>query len=90
VLFAIPGLGYWRLGLNDVFAFWSAYVMTRPLGASVADWLDKPQAMSGLGYGTAPIALAFTVVLVVLVAYVSLRRIDITHAPATAPVQVKA
>src|SRR5205085_3384016 len=38
ILFAIPGLGYWRFGLNAVFAFWFAYVVTRPLGASVADW----------------------------------------------------
>ena len=41
VLILVP-LALWRLGLNATIAFWSSYVLTRPLGASVADWLGKP------------------------------------------------
>jgi uncharacterized membrane-anchored protein len=41
-LIAVPALGWWRFGLNGVFAFWFAYIVTRPLGASFADWLAAP------------------------------------------------
>jgi len=43
VLFAVPALAYWRVVLNEVVAFWFAYVVTRPLGAYFADWLGKPE-----------------------------------------------
>src|SRR5438270_13796075 len=38
VLIAIPALAYWLFGMNEILAFWLAYIMTRPLGASFADW----------------------------------------------------
>ncbi|MGH2496907.1 MAG: COG4705 family protein, partial [Ktedonobacteraceae bacterium] len=38
ILFALPALAYWLFRLNAIFAFWFAYIMTRPLGASFADW----------------------------------------------------
>ena len=47
VIIAIPAVA-WRLGLNSVVAFWFAYVVTRPLGASFADYASKPHAISGL------------------------------------------
>ena len=50
VLILVP-LGLWRLGLNATIAFWSSYVLTRPLGASVADWLGKAPSAGGLGWG---------------------------------------
>ena len=40
-LFAVPALAYRFLGLNAIFAFWFAYILTRPLGASFADWMGK-------------------------------------------------
>jgi uncharacterized membrane-anchored protein len=62
----------WRLGLNPVVAFWSAYVLTRPLGASFADWLAKPPSVGGgLGYGEGTVALASLALIVLLVAYVA-------------------
>ena len=39
VLIALPGLAYRMLRLNEIVAFWIAYIITRPLGASFADWL---------------------------------------------------
>ncbi len=48
---AVPLLGWWRFGLNPVVAFWAAYVVTRPLGASFADWFSKPHVNTGLGLG---------------------------------------
>src|SRR5947209_5024004 len=69
VVIAVPAIG-WRLGLNPVVAFWSAYVITRPLGASVADWLGKPPAVAGgLGWGDGAVAAAGFVLFVVLVGF---------------------
>jgi uncharacterized membrane-anchored protein len=66
VVMAVPALGCWRFHLNSVVAFWWAYIVTRPLGASVADWLSKPTKSGGLAYGDGPVAailLAFALVL---------------------------
>ena len=74
---AIPAVGYWRLGWNPIFSFWFAYVATRPLGASFADWMSKPQSVGGLGWGDGPVALALTITIFLLVAYVALTRVDV-------------
>jgi uncharacterized membrane-anchored protein len=72
VLFAglilIPAIGYRFFGMNEVLAFWFAYVLTRPLGASIADWLGKPKNTSGLGLGDGPVSVAFGVLIVICVA----------------------
>lgn len=68
LLILIPVLGYRLLSWNGVFAFWFAYVLTRPLGASVADWLGKPVAEGGVGIGSGWVSLVFALDMVVLVA----------------------
>ena len=75
VVIAVPAAG-WRLGLNPVAAFWFAYIVTRPLGASFADWFSKPRSLSGLALGDLPVAAAFVVALVVLVGYLQVSRHD--------------
>lgn len=77
VLFALPALGYWLFGLNPIFTFWFAYVMTRPLGASFADWLGKPPSLSGLGLGTGPISLVLAALIIVFVGYLSVTHKDV-------------
>ena len=57
-----------------MFAFWSAYVVTRPVGASFADWGAASTAHGGLGLGTGPVSLALTLVIACLVAALSFRR----------------
>ena len=59
VVMAVPALGCWRFHLNSVVAFWWAYIVTRPLGASVADWLSKPTSPEAWHTATvqAPITL---------------------------------
>jgi uncharacterized membrane-anchored protein len=74
---ALPAVGYWRYGWNPVFSFWFAYVATRPLGASFADWLGKPQDVGGLGIGDGTVALALGTVIFVLVAYLAVTRRDV-------------
>ncbi len=44
----------WRMGANAVLSFWLAYVLTRPLGANLGDWLASPRASQGLGLGPPP------------------------------------
>ena len=76
VLFALPGLAYWLLGLNEVFAFWFAYVVTRPLGASFADWVGK-SSLGGLGWGDGKIALVLTVLIIGFVGYLTIAHKDV-------------
>ncbi len=73
---AIPAIGYWRFALNPILAFWAAYVITRPLGASLADWLGKPSSVSGLGLGAGRVSLALTFAIAVLVAHLAITRKD--------------
>jgi uncharacterized membrane-anchored protein len=81
----VPLVGWWRFQLNPVIAFWAAYVLTRPLGASFADWFGKPHSFgAGLGYGDGTVTAVTAAAIVVLVAYVSIRRNDIQPVEAQA------
>jgi uncharacterized membrane-anchored protein len=75
-LIAVPALGWWRLHWNPVFSFWFAYVVTRPLGASYADWMGKPQALGGLGWGNGEVAVGLAIAIVVMVAYLTVTGAD--------------
>lgn len=77
VVIAVPAVLWWRFGLNEVAAFWAAYVVTRPLGASFADWFGKGHKLSGLGFGDGTVTLVSAVAIVLLVAWVAVRRNDI-------------
>ncbi len=63
----------YRLGANAVLTFWLAYVLTRPLGASLGDLLSQSRTYGGLGLGTVGTSIAFLAVIVVLVTMLSLR-----------------
>lgn len=76
VLIALPALAYWLFGLNEITAFWFAYVVTRPLGASIADWLGKPY-LGGLGLGDAKIAPVLTMLIIGFVGYLTVSRVDV-------------
>lgn len=69
VAILVPLVAWRWLGLNAVVAFWTAYVLTRPVGASYADWLGKSHHLSGLGLGDDVVAVALLAVLAVLVGY---------------------
>jgi uncharacterized membrane-anchored protein len=79
---AVPAFG-WMFGLNPVVAFWFAYIVTRPLGASFADWMGKPHSIGGgLGRGDGTVTGVALIAIIALVTYVALTRNDIqnTHA----------
>ncbi len=80
VVIAVPAIGYWRFNLNPIVAFWFAYIVTRPLGASYADWLGVPRSLSGLNMGRGPVALGLTIVIVGFVAYLATARTDVEEA----------
>jgi len=77
---AVPAVGYWRFGWNPIFSFWFAYVATRPLGASFADWMGKPQSAGGLGWGAGPVALVLTLIIFGMVTYLAVTRRDVQPA----------
>ena len=73
----VPALAWWRFHLNPVAAFWSTYVLTRPLGASFADWLGKPHRVEGgLGYTDGAVAGVAALLIAGLVAYVAMSGHD--------------
>jgi uncharacterized membrane-anchored protein len=80
-LIAIPAIGYASGRLNPIVAFWTAYVITRPLGASVADWLGKPAHAGGLGAGDGVVSLGLTGLIVVFVAYLAVSGADAQQRP---------
>jgi uncharacterized membrane-anchored protein len=67
----------WRyLGLNSILAFWMAYILTRPLGASIGDYLSQPKADGGLGFGTTTTSLVFLTAIAVVVVYLTRTKKD--------------
>ena len=74
---AIPALAFRFVGLNEVAAFWFAYIITRPLGASFADWMGVPRNLGGLDWGRGNVAIALTILIVAFVAYLSISRVDV-------------
>jgi uncharacterized membrane-anchored protein len=94
VVILIPALARWQLGLNGIAAFWMSYVITRPLGASFADYISKPKALTGINFGDGPTAIVFAAAVFVLVSYLAFARPDIQQplgpavekAPSTTPI----
>lgn len=80
-VFALPTLFFLARRRHGVFCFWFAYIATRPLGASFADWIAKPRHSGGLGHGDGIVAGVLTVAIVALVVFVSVSGIDTTPAP---------
>ncbi|MBS2533763.1 hypothetical protein KGQ20_13395 [Catenulispora sp. NF23] len=76
VLFAVPAVAY-KLGLNGIVAFWFAYVVTRPFGASFADWMGVSVKRGGLAWGTGPVSLVLLGIIVVLVAVLAVTKMDV-------------
>jgi uncharacterized membrane-anchored protein len=74
---AIPAVGWWRFNLNPIVAFWFAYVVTRPIGASFADWFSKPPAITGLGLGDGTVSGLALVAFLALVSYVAVTKVDV-------------
>lgn len=75
-LFALPAIGYRFFGLDSTTAFWLAYILTRPLGASFADWTGKARTAGGLGLGDGPVAFTLAGLIIAVVLYMAIRGHD--------------
>jgi len=76
---AAVAVAHYRFKLNAVAAFWIAYILTRPLGASLGDYLSQSRADGGLGLGTTVTSALFLGAIIVVVAYLTLTRTDATE-----------
>ncbi|MBK6014846.1 hypothetical protein [Streptomyces sp. MBT53] len=77
VAIAVPAIAHRWGALNAVAAFWTAYVITRPLGASVADWMALSHSRGGLAMGLGPVTLSWTVAILGFVGYLAFSRKDV-------------
>jgi uncharacterized membrane-anchored protein len=79
-LIALVGLGHYAFGMNSVLSFWLAYILTRPLGASIGDELSQnSHKYGGLGLGTTGTSYIFLGCILALVGYLSITRRDATE-----------
>ncbi|MEU6416079.1 COG4705 family protein [Streptomyces spiralis] len=76
---AAVGIAHFALGLDAVWSFWIAYILTRPLGASIGDYLSQPTGDGGLGLGTVVTSALFLTVILGLVVYLSVTRKDVNE-----------
>jgi uncharacterized membrane-anchored protein len=74
-LICVPFIA-WRLGASPVLTFWVAYILTRPVGASFADFFGMPKDVSGMGFGHGAVSVVTLVLVVAFVAYLSRSGID--------------
>lgn len=74
---AVIAIAHFRFKLNAILAFWLAYILTRPLGASIGDWLSQPVEETGLGLGTILTSVIFLVAILALVVYLSITKKDL-------------
>jgi|SRR5579862_557857 len=81
VIFAVPAIGRWLFRWNSIFSFWFAYILTRPLGASFADWTGKEHGVGGLGWGDGPVAAVLFIMIVILVGYLQMTHEDVDTSP---------
>src|SRR6476469_9659511 len=79
VIIALITLAHYTLKLNAVLAFWLAYILTRPLGASIGDGMSQPHKAGGLGLGTTGTSVIFLVVILALVVFLAVTKVDQTE-----------
>jgi uncharacterized membrane-anchored protein len=75
-LIGAVALAHYRFGLNAVAAFWMAYILTRPLGASMGDLLSQPRDVGGLALGTTGTSFLFLGAILTLVVFLTITRRD--------------
>lgn len=71
----------WKLGANAVLSFWLAYILTRPLGANMGDWLGFPKDQQGLGLGVAITSVIFLAAILATVLYLTVTKADVLDKP---------
>ncbi|MFF3861348.1 hypothetical protein [Streptomyces sp. NPDC002209] len=85
LVIAAVALAHYAMGLGTVLSFWTVYVLTRPLGASVGDYLSQPSDEGGLGLGTVMTSALFLAVILGLVVFLTVSRRDVTDGEQFSP-----
>ena len=81
LIITLPALAFWRSHLNSIAAFWLAYIVTRPLGASFADWMAVSHLRGGLAWGNGAVSIGWALVILGFVVYLAASRTDrVVHA----------
>jgi uncharacterized membrane-anchored protein len=75
-LIGVTFIAHVRFGANAILTFWIAYILTRPLGASIGDYLSQPRVDGGLGLGTTVTSILFLVVILAVVIFLSITKAD--------------
>jgi uncharacterized membrane-anchored protein len=75
---AVVALAHFRFGMGPILSFWIAYILTRPLGASIGDWMSQPTDAGGLGLGTTVTSIIFLGTILALVVYLTVTKVDET------------
>ena len=76
-MIAVVYVAHVRFGLNAILAFWVAYILTRPLGASVGDYLSQARADGGLGLGTTSTSAIFLLTILAVVVFLTVTKRDL-------------
>jgi uncharacterized membrane-anchored protein len=76
-LIAAVFVAHRRFDVNAILAFWVAYILTRPLGASIGDYLSQPKADGGLGLGTTVTSVIFLTAILAVVVYLTVSKVDL-------------
>lgn len=76
VLFIIPLIVQKVFKANEVVTFWAAYIVTRPFGASFADWFGRTTDLGGIGFGTGRTSIVLTMFIVLFVGYLTITSKD--------------
>jgi len=71
----------WKFGLDSVLSFWIIYIMTRPLGASIGDFLSQPHENGGLGLGATITSIIFLSAILITVIFLIISKIDLIQKP---------
>jgi uncharacterized membrane-anchored protein len=87
---AVVYAAHLRLGLGAIAAFWLAYILTRPLGASIGDYLSQPRDAGGLALGTTGTSAIFLLTILAVVIYLSITKRDRTEQPSRGSQQRRA
>jgi uncharacterized membrane-anchored protein len=82
---AVVAVAHFVFRLNAIFSFWLAYILTRPLGASIGDYMSQAKADGGLGLGTTATSFIFLAIILALVVYLAVTRVDVIPAAARRP-----
>lgn len=87
-IIALVYAAYKLFNLNGILAFWIAYILTRPLGASLGDLLSQPKANGGLGLGTTITSIIFLAAILAIIVFLAVSKIDHTKETHTAQVVI--